>query len=80
LKSTILIFAVLKKLQEMKSSYDVEGSRMAMLGGINIEVPTEFGTPVSVLTSAYSIAAAKVKTTREKTGSVMSQTSDYRLQ
>jgi hypothetical protein len=79
-KTITTVPQLLKKLQEMKTSYDVEGSRMAMLGGVNVEYPTEFGTPVSVLASAYSIAAAKVKTTREKTGSVMSQTSDYRLQ
>jgi hypothetical protein len=71
---------VLKKLQEMKSTYEIEISRMLLMGGITVEHPSELGTPVSLIASATGLGGIKVKTNREKVGTSMSQTSDYRFQ
>ena len=71
---------MLKKLQEMKSSYEIELSRMLMMGGVTVEHPNEFGTPVSIVASAYGLGGINIKSSREKNGQVMSQTSDYRFQ
>lgn len=70
----------LKKLQEMKSAYEFNVARMFLAGGIIIEEPTAFGTPVSVIGSAAAIVGAKVKVSREKAGTAMQQTSDMRFQ
>lgn len=79
-KTVTTIPMLLKKLQEMKSTYEVELSRMLLLGGVTVEQPTEFGTPVSVIGSTTAVGAIKVKTNTEKSGTSMSRTSDYRLQ
>jgi len=79
-KTVTTIPMLLKKLQELKSTYEFEINRMALLGGVTVEQPTEFGTPVSVIGSVAGIAGIKGKTVREKAGTTMSQTSDYRFQ
>lgn len=71
---------LLKKLQEAKSSYDIELSRMMFLGGVIIEKVTELGTPVSIVGSATAINSIKVKTNREKTGNSITSNSDWNLQ
>jgi len=79
-KTITTIPMLLKKLQEMKSSYDFEVTRMLLLGGVTVEQPTEFGTPVSLIASGTALAGIKVKSSREKTGTSITSTSDYRFQ
>jgi hypothetical protein len=79
--STVTTIPVLlKKLQEMKSSYDIELSRLMLLGGIRAEQPSEFGTPVSVFSGVTALGNVQIKTSREKSGTSISQTSDWNLQ
>lgn len=79
-KTITTIPMLLKKLQEMKNTYEIDITRMAHLGGVTVEQPSELGTPISVIASATAIGGIKVKTNREKSGTTMSQTSDYRFQ
>jgi hypothetical protein len=79
--STVTTIPVLlKKLQEMKSSYDIELSRLMLLGGVRVEQPTEFGNPVSVISAVTALGNVQIKTNREKSGTSISQTSDWNLQ
>lgn len=70
----------IKKLQELKSNYDINVARMILAGGIIIEEPTNFGTPTSVITSASGLLGAQIKINREKKENAMSQSSDMRFQ
>ena len=53
---------------------------MTALGGMLVEQPNEFGTPVTVLSSAAGIVALHAKVNRQKQGETLSQETDMRGQ
>jgi len=71
---------LLKKMQEMKSSYELELTRMFMLGGVLVEEPLEVGIPLALQSSITAMGNVNIKTNREKSGTSVSQTSDMTLQ
>ncbi|CAG7825289.1 unnamed protein product, partial [Allacma fusca] len=60
--------------------YDVDLLRLTMLGGAMVERATEFGTPVSTLSSVTGLVNLKAVVNRGKQGDALQQESDLRLQ
>jgi hypothetical protein len=70
----------IKKLQEMKSAYEFNSARMMLMGGIIIEEPSTFGTPISTISSASGLIGLQAKVTRDKAGTGIQQQTDLKFQ
>jgi len=80
-KSLSEIPGLIQKItQRATKSYEADLLRMTALGGVMIEQPNEFGTPVTALSSATGILALHAKVNRQKQGDSMSQETDMRTQ
>lgn len=78
-KTVTTIPMYIKKLQEMKSSYEYEASRLVLFGGVTVEQPSSLGTPISLISSATGIVAFNAKVNREKTPTSITSKQDMKF-
>jgi len=57
---------IIKKLQELKKSFEYDASRLLLLGGVTIEQPSALGTPISTISSLAAFVGFNAKIERDQ--------------